>query len=82
MIQRQQPIFSIKTLRPILLIGLLLGATVGATLNLLYAPAALGEEKSAAYLEVVWWAEQVVKPFGDLFQIGHCFVLLGSNSSL
>ncbi len=49
-----------------ILIGLVVGAVAGASLNLLYAPA-LGDAPSAAYGEVEWWADQVVKPFGDLF---------------
>jgi Na+/H+-dicarboxylate symporter len=49
-----------------ILIGLFVGAAVGVTLNLLYAPA-LGAEPSAAFRSVEWWADQVVKPFGDLF---------------
>ena len=49
-----------------ILIGLVVGAVAGASLNLLYAPE-LGVEPSAAYGEVTWWADQVVKPFGDLF---------------
>ncbi|MGC6487601.1 MAG: cation:dicarboxylate symporter family transporter, partial [Planctomycetota bacterium] len=49
-----------------ILLGLVVGAAAGVTLNLLYAPA-LGEEKGAAYVAVEWWADQAVKPFGDLF---------------
>ncbi len=49
-----------------ILLGLVLGALVGVTLNLLYAPA-LGAEKSATYAQIEWWADKVVKPVGDLF---------------
>lgn len=49
-----------------ILIGLIVGAVAGAALNLLYAPA-LGAPKSEAYVTVEWWADQVIKPFGDLF---------------
>ncbi|MEZ6036188.1 MAG: dicarboxylate/amino acid:cation symporter [Planctomycetota bacterium] len=49
-----------------ILLGLVIGAVVGAVLNLLYAPS-LGGEPSPAYVEVAWWADKVVKPFGTLF---------------
>ena len=49
-----------------ILLGLFAGAAIGVTLNLLYAPT-LGAAKSEAFLAVEWWADQVVKPFGDLF---------------
>ncbi|HEB52718.1 MAG TPA: dicarboxylate/amino acid:cation symporter [bacterium] len=49
-----------------ILIGLGVGAVAGITLNVLYAPA-LGAEPSSAYVELGWWADQMVKPFGDLF---------------
>lgn len=49
-----------------ILLGLLVGAGVGVTLNLLYAPP-LGGAKSDAYLAVEHWADTVVKPLGDLF---------------
>ncbi|MBL8730802.1 MAG: dicarboxylate/amino acid:cation symporter [Planctomycetes bacterium] len=49
-----------------ILIGLVLGATVGVTLNLLYAPA-LGAVKPAAYVRVEWWADEIIRPLGNLF---------------
>ncbi|MBL8736548.1 MAG: dicarboxylate/amino acid:cation symporter [Planctomycetes bacterium] len=49
-----------------ILLGLLVGAGVGVTLNLLYAPP-LGGAKSDAYLTLEHWADDVVKPLGDLF---------------
>lgn len=49
-----------------ILLGLVVGAVVGVTLNLLYAPS-LGGPKSAAYVEIEWWADKIVKPVGDLF---------------
>jgi DAACS family dicarboxylate/amino acid:cation (Na+ or H+) symporter len=49
-----------------ILFGLVAGAVVGVTLNLLYAPA-LGAEKSATYVDIEWWADKIVKPVGDLF---------------
>lgn len=49
-----------------ILLGLLVGAGVGVTLNLLYAPP-LGGAKSDAYLTLERWADDVVKPLGDLF---------------
>ena len=49
-----------------ILIGLVVGAAVGVTLNLLYSPA-LGEAKSEAYVRLEWWADKIVKPVGDLF---------------
>ncbi len=49
-----------------ILIGLALGATVGVTLNLLYAPA-LGAVKPAAYVRVEWWADEIIRPLGNLF---------------
>lgn len=49
-----------------ILLGLSLGGGLGITLNLLYAPA-LGEPASPAYQQVAWWADAVIKPFGDLF---------------
>src|SRR3990170_2733292 len=49
-----------------ILLGLVLGATAGVLLNVLYAPP-LGEAKSPAYVEIEWWADRIVKPFGDLF---------------
>jgi Na+/H+-dicarboxylate symporter len=49
-----------------ILIGLLVGAGVGVSLNLAYAPP-LGGAPSATWQTVVGWADGVVKPFGDLF---------------
>jgi DAACS family dicarboxylate/amino acid:cation (Na+ or H+) symporter len=49
-----------------ILIGLLVGATLGVTLNMLYAPP-LGGEKTDAWKSLEAFADGVVKPFGDLF---------------
>lgn len=49
-----------------ILLGLVFGAGLGVTLNLLYAPA-LGAPKSATYVEIEWWADRVIKPIGDVF---------------
>ena len=49
-----------------ILFGLLVGAAVGVTLNVLYAPA-LGGEKTEAWKTLESIADGVVKPFGDLF---------------
>ena len=49
-----------------ILLGLVVGAGFGVTLNLMYAPA-MGAEKTGAFENVEWWANQVIKPFGDLF---------------
>jgi DAACS family dicarboxylate/amino acid:cation (Na+ or H+) symporter len=49
-----------------ILLGLLIGATAGVTLNVLHAPE-LGAPKSPTYVEIEWYADKVVKPFGDLF---------------
>jgi DAACS family dicarboxylate/amino acid:cation (Na+ or H+) symporter len=49
-----------------ILLGLVVGAVAGVTLNLLHAPP-LGGVKSATYVEIEWWADKIVKPVGDLF---------------
>lgn len=49
-----------------ILIGLLIGATAGVLLNVFHAPE-LGAPKSPTYVEIEWYADKVVKPFGDLF---------------
>lgn len=49
-----------------ILLGLVVGATVGVTLNLAYAPA-LGAAPSEQYAAIASWADNVVKPLGDLF---------------
>lgn len=49
-----------------ILIGLLVGAAAGVALNLLHAPP-LGGDKSATWRQIEWIADQLVKPFGDLF---------------
>ncbi|MCU0862828.1 MAG: dicarboxylate/amino acid:cation symporter [Planctomycetes bacterium] len=49
-----------------ILLGLLVGAATGVALNLAYAPP-LGGAPTAAWQSVLWWADGVVKPFGDLF---------------
>jgi DAACS family dicarboxylate/amino acid:cation (Na+ or H+) symporter len=48
------------------LLGLVLGAAAGIALNVAYAPAA-GAEPGDAYRRVVWWADNVAKPAGDIF---------------
>ncbi|MBX3465238.1 MAG: dicarboxylate/amino acid:cation symporter [Planctomycetes bacterium] len=55
-----------RSLATRILLGLVVGAVAGVALNLQFAPA-LGGEKSAAYVELEWWADKIVKPFGDLF---------------
>lgn len=54
------------TLPTKILLGLLLGGALGIVLNLGYAPAA-GEEPSAAYVRLEWWADEVARPIGDVF---------------
>ncbi len=49
-----------------IMIGLIVGAVAGVTLNLMYAPG-LGELKSVAYLRLESWADNVVYPIGQLF---------------
>lgn len=49
-----------------ILLGLLIGAALGTTMNLLWAPP-LGTPASGPYAVVVDWADNVVKPVGDLF---------------
>ena len=49
-----------------ILIGLFVGAAFGVVLNLMFAPE-LGAAASETFRTVEWWADQVVKPFGDLF---------------
>ncbi len=49
-----------------ILLGLLVGAAIGVTLNLAYAPP-LGGEKTEASKTLEGIADGVVKPFGDLF---------------
>lgn len=49
-----------------ILIGLVVGATIGVVLNLSFAPP-LGKPPTPAFERVAWWADSVVKPFGDLF---------------
>ncbi len=49
-----------------ILLGLIVGAAAGVTLNLLYAPP-LGAPASPAYENVAYWADNRIKPFGDLF---------------
>jgi Na+/H+-dicarboxylate symporter len=49
-----------------ILLGLVLGASVGVGCNLALAPAT-GEPASTGYQELVWWADKVVNPFGQLF---------------
>jgi DAACS family dicarboxylate/amino acid:cation (Na+ or H+) symporter len=49
-----------------ILLGLLIGASVGVACNLLLAPA-IGSPPDAGYRELVWWADKVVNPIGQLF---------------
>ncbi|MFN9756153.1 MAG: dicarboxylate/amino acid:cation symporter [Planctomycetota bacterium] len=49
-----------------ILLGLVLGAVAGVTLNVLYAPP-LGQPATGTYASVVAFADGVVKPLGDLF---------------
>lgn len=49
-----------------ILLGLIVGAGVGVTLNLLYAPP-LGQPASGPYTTIANVADTVVKPLGDLF---------------
>jgi Na+/H+-dicarboxylate symporter len=49
-----------------ILLGLLVGAALGVTLNLAYAPP-LGSEPSATWRGVTGWIDGVAKPLGDLF---------------
>ncbi len=49
-----------------ILLGLILGGAVGITLNVMFAPG-LGAAPSETYTAIEWWADQIVKPFGDLF---------------
>lgn len=46
--------------------GLLVGAVLGVSLNLLFAPAA-GEEPSAGYRATLWVADYVANPIGQVF---------------
>lgn len=49
-----------------ILLGLLLGAAIGVTLNVMYAPP-LGGEKTEAWKTLEGIADDVVKPVGELF---------------
>ncbi|MBK8974853.1 MAG: dicarboxylate/amino acid:cation symporter [Planctomycetes bacterium] len=49
-----------------ILIGLLVGAVAGSALNLAFAPP-IGQPDTPEYATLKWWADEVVKPFGDLF---------------
>ena len=49
-----------------ILLGMIVGAGLGVTLNVLYAPE-LGEAKTASFEQIEWIADALVKPFGDLF---------------
>ena len=49
-----------------ILIGLVLGALVGISLNLAFAPAA-GQPASEAYGHAVWFADNVAQPAGQVF---------------
>lgn len=49
-----------------ILVGLVVGAGAGVTLNVFYAPE-LGAVASATFTQIEWAADKLVKPFGDLF---------------
>ncbi|MFY9345841.1 MAG: dicarboxylate/amino acid:cation symporter [Planctomycetota bacterium] len=49
-----------------ILLGLVLGAVVGVSCNVALSPAT-GESPSQGYQELVWWADKVVQPIGQLF---------------
>jgi Na+/H+-dicarboxylate symporter len=49
-----------------IMIGLVIGATAGVAFNLALSPA-IGEAPGAGYRELVWWADRVVNPIGQLF---------------
>ena len=50
----------------LILIGLVLGALAGVTLNALYSPAA-GEAPSVAYQRTLWIADNLANPAGQVF---------------
>ncbi len=49
-----------------ILLGMVIGAALGVTLNLLYAPA-IGGEASETWKNVQWFADKVANPIGQLF---------------
>ena len=49
-----------------ILLGLVIGAVIGVTLNVLHAPE-LGAAKSETFTRIEWAADKLVKPIGDLF---------------
>ncbi len=49
-----------------ILLGLLIGACVGVALNLALAPG-VGEKPGAGYTKLVWWADNIVNPIGQVF---------------
>src|SRR5688572_28873574 len=49
-----------------ILFGLLVGAALGVTANMLFAPAT-GAPPSDAYLRVVWVADNIASPVGQVF---------------
>jgi len=54
------------TLSTKILLGLVIGAVVGVTLNVIYAPE-FGAAKSETFTQIEWVADKLVKPFGTLF---------------
>lgn len=55
-----------RSLATRILVGLVLGAAVGLACNLIFAPRA-GEAPSPAYGWVVWLADEVMNPLGQVF---------------
>jgi dicarboxylate/amino acid:cation (Na+ or H+) symporter, DAACS family len=50
-----------------ILLGLLIGATFGITLNLLFAPGAESTSQTTGYERLVWFADNVANPIGQVF---------------
>ncbi len=49
-----------------ILLGMVIGAALGVTLNILYAPS-IGAPASQAWLNVLWIADNIANPVGQLF---------------